>query len=152
LGEGIYETLGRWESVLGEAETVTQADGGHTFFYWPESGVGVFTHPLYEGQFRRTPLPNRRVTSVVLPLQEDLHLQFLPIAGEQAIHFDRLLNLQHVASRIQEVSRVDIHPDGLCYIDLVASPLRKTVERLHYQDGEASAIEIRDDWWLSHYD
>lgn len=149
LGSGVYEEMGRWERVLGRAETVLQTDGGETFFYWPADGVAAFTHPHYEGQHRSRRRHELRVTSVIVPLQESIQLHFLPIAEDEVIRFNRLLDLEGPAF---SVLRSGVSPGPAGSVDLVASPTRRTVERLHFVDGEPVAVEVRDSWWWSHYD
>lgn len=151
LGTGIYEELGRWEEVLGAPSTVPQADEAETFFYWPEHGLGVFTHPLYEGQFRRRQRPERTVTSVIVPVRKSFHPEFLPVSEGVTVHFYQLLNLDRSVPSSRARSRQP-RQHRPSHVDLVSSPLRKTVERLHLRDGEPVAVEIRDVWWLSHYD
>ena len=116
---------------------------------WPDPGA--FTHPLYEGQFREKRTPERIVTSVIVPLQKSFHPDFLPVADDLTIHFDKLLDLEPVLPPSTLV-RHQSSQDGGAGVDLVSSPLRRTVERLHLEDGQPIAIEIRDVWWLSHYD
>jgi hypothetical protein len=147
----MYEELSRWEAALGAPKTVSQADEGQTFFYWPEHGIGVFTHPLYESQFRSKQQEDRRVTSVILPLQHTLQPSFLPVADDLVIRFDEVMDLQGLlpdSSTNGQKERLD----GASHIDLVSSPFRKTAERLYFRNGEPIAIEIRDVWWFSHYD
>lgn len=151
LGMGIYEDLGRWEAVLGVPETVPQADGGTTFFYWPERGIAVFTHPQYESQFQHEDREERKVTSVILPLRRSFHPSFLPLDDHVEVQFTELLDLQHVLPDLSSTHR-EAKSAETAQVDLVSSPLRKTIERLHLVDGEPIAIEVRDTWWLSHYD
>jgi hypothetical protein len=151
LGSGIYEKLSRWEEVLGEPETVPQADGGTTFFYWPERGIAVFTHPLYEGQYRGKEQEERTVTSVILPLRKSFRPGFLPVEDEVVVRFDQLLDTRRFLPD-STPSRPPTRSGDTAYVDLISSPFRKTVERLHLVDGEPIAIEIRDTWWLSRYD
>lgn len=150
LGDGIHEKLGLWKEVLGEPRTVPQLDNGPAFFYWPEHGIAVFTHPLYQGQYRRKGVDDRRVTSIILPVRRSLQPTFLPIAEDAFIHFDRLLqveaSLKALPLREKWPSRVGSQ------IDFRSSRLAKTVERVHFRDSTPVAVEIRDVWWLSHYD
>lgn len=151
LGMGIYEDLSQWEAVLGEPQTVPQADGGTTFFYWPQRGIAVFTHPLYEGQFDGKEKEEWKVTSVILPLRKSFHPSFLPVEDEVVVRFDQLMDLRRSPPDVAP-SRQPTREGDADYVDLVSSPMRKTVERLHVLDGEPIAIEIRDTWWLSRYD
>ena len=152
LGSGIYEDLATWEAALGQPHTVYQSDGGQTFFYWPERGVAVFTHPQYEGQYRRRPLLRREVTSVIIPLRQSFHPYFLPVPKGTTIRFDHLLDLDSASWR-SVPSRDDGRPSGPWHQDIVrASLLRKTIERVHFEGREPVAIEVRDAWWFSHYD
>lgn len=150
LEAGIYEELRLWKTVLGEPRTVPQLDNGPTFFYWPEHGIAVFTHPLYQGQYRRKGVDDRKVTSVILPLRSSLQPAFLPIAEDVSIHFDRLLQVE--ASLKAPPTREDEASQGGSHIDLPSSRLSKTLERVHFWDSTLVALEIRDVWWLSHYD
>jgi hypothetical protein len=151
LGIGIYEDLSRWEAVLGKPETVPQKDGGTTFFYWPDRGIAVFTHPLYERQAEHKDRGERTVTSVILPLRKSFHPSFLPVEDEVVVRFDQLMDLRRSPPDVAP-SRQPTREGDADYVDLVSSPMRKTVERLHVLDGEPIAIEIRDTWWLSRYD
>ena len=58
----------QWERIFGNPKTLEQRDGGNTFFYWPEQGIAVFTHPLFEGQYRRKERKDWKVTSIIIPL------------------------------------------------------------------------------------
>lgn len=151
LRPGIYEELGRWEQVLGAPQTVRQPDGAHTFFYWPDHGIAVFTHPLYEGQYRSKQREARKVTSVILPLKGAFAPSFLPVEENIVIQFDRLLELPRDSA--ERLRRAESPVSDPCHhVDIVSSPWLKPTERLHVCDGQPVAVEVRDTWWLSHYD
>ncbi len=84
-------TLATWTSALGNPSVVSQEDGGNTFFYWPNQGVGVFCHPLYWGQYERRKQPDWVVTSVFIPLQTNLHPRIPPVKSDMRIDFTKLL-------------------------------------------------------------
>lgn len=151
LETGIYQDLGTWEELLGPPKTVQQKDGGTTLFYWPEEGIAVFAHPLYEGQYRSKPARKRKVTSVIIPLRKSIRPGLLPIGEDIWLQFDRLLDLGDYASRLADLAPQVAAP-GPAFVDLVSGPLRKTTERVHFRGTEPTILEIRDTWWLSHYD
>jgi hypothetical protein len=151
LETGIYQDLGTWEEVLGPSRTVKQADGGTTIFYWPEEGVVVFTHPLYQGQYRRKPARERKVTSVIIPLRRSIRPDSLPVAEGVSLELDTLLDLGDYPRRLADLTPEVAAPDR-AFVDLVSGPFRKTTERVHFRGTEPTSVEIRDTWWLSHYD
>jgi hypothetical protein len=91
------------------------------------------------------------VTSVIVPLRSSFHPSFLRVAENVTIHFDRLLELRRPREGMSAHGTSEAIEKN-SHRDLVSSPLRKTVERLHLVAGEPVAIEVRDDWWWSHYD
>lgn len=84
-------TLANWTSALGSPSVVSQEDAGNTFFYWPNRGVGVFCHPLYRGQFERSKQPDWVITSILVPLQTNLHPRIPPVKSDTRIGFTKLL-------------------------------------------------------------
>jgi hypothetical protein len=84
-------TFADWTNVLSTPSVVEQNDGGHTFFYWPNSGVGVFCHPLYHGQHDRANQSDWTVTSVLIPLKTEIHPRPPPVQPESTIRFTELL-------------------------------------------------------------
>ncbi len=83
--------LASWTNALGNPSVVSQEDGGNTFFYWPNRGVGVFCHPLYRGQHERREQPDWIVTSIFVPLQTNLHPRIPPVKAATRIAFTTLL-------------------------------------------------------------
>jgi len=151
LETGIYQDLGTWEEVLGPAKTVQQADGGTTLFYWPDEGIAVFTHPLYEGQYRGKPDRKRKVTSVIIPLRRSIRPEFLPIGEGVWLQFDRLVDLGDYPSRLADLAP-EVAASDPAFVDLVSGPFRRTTERAQFRGSEPTLVEIRDTWLLSHYD
>lgn len=84
-------TLANWTNVLGSPSVVMQEDGGNTFFYWPNQGVAVFCHPLYRGQYTRREQPNWVVTSILIPLETNVHPRIPPVKLDTQIVFTKLL-------------------------------------------------------------
>jgi hypothetical protein len=84
-----------WTNALGQPSTVTQSDGGNTFFYWQDRGIAVFCHPLYQGQYDRRKRPDWIVTSIFVPLQTNLHPRIPPVHYDTRITFTRLLFNRH---------------------------------------------------------
>jgi len=84
-------TFANWTNALGSPSVVSQEDGGNTFFYWANQGVGVFCHPLYRGQYERRRQPDWVVTSVFLPLQTNVHPRIPPVKSNMRIGFTKLL-------------------------------------------------------------
>jgi len=151
LETGIYEDLGTWEEVLGPSRTIEQADGGTTIHCWPEKGIAVFTHPLYEGQYRGTPERKRKVTSIIIPLRRSIRPDFLPIGEGVSLELDRLLDLGDYPSHLADLAP-QIASSDPAFVDLVSGPFRRTTERARFRGSEPTLIEVRDTWWLSHYD
>ena len=84
-------TFANWTNTLGSPSVVSQEDGGHTFFYWPNRGVGGFCHPLYRGQYERRKQPDWVVTCIFIPLQTNLHPRIPPVKADARIGFTKLL-------------------------------------------------------------
>jgi hypothetical protein len=122
-----------WTNTLGRPSVVQQRDGANTFFYWPEKGVGVFCHPLFQGQYRLRKEPEWIVTSIFIPLLTNLHPRIPPVAEETRINF-RTLAVQSKAFDEEKLKNL------------------RDVE-LYYNDGKLEAIEIRKpDSLLGDYD
>lgn len=80
-----------WKQAFGDPQTVTQKDGGNTFFFWPEHGIAVFCHPLFRSQFKYVPQDRWTVTSILLPLQTNISPHIPPVDPAVRINFSRLL-------------------------------------------------------------
>jgi hypothetical protein len=85
------DTLGKWTNALGTPKTIDQEDGGHTFFYWPDKGIGVFCHPLYKGQYESKPEHAWKVTSIFIPLHTNIHPRIPPTKPDARISFAKVL-------------------------------------------------------------
>lgn len=84
-------TFAKWTNALGGPSVVSQEDGGNTFFYWTNQGVGVGCHPLYRGQYERRKQSDWVVTCIFIPLQTNLHPRIPPVKPNTRIGFTKLL-------------------------------------------------------------
>jgi hypothetical protein len=84
----------QWERIFGNPKTLEQRDGGNTFFYWPEQGIAVFTHPLFEGQYRRKERKDWKVTSIIIPLTKTIKSDFLSLNRDQFIYFQNINSIK----------------------------------------------------------
>lgn len=102
-------TLSNVVAQLGDPSTVSQADGGNTFFYWPSHGLGVFCHPLFKGQYRHKHRNDWIITSVWVPLKNDLQQRVVKQEDEQPIHFERVLISTNGQEKILAGDRVNLY-------------------------------------------
>lgn len=160
-GLGLLTRLEEWETHFGPAETVEQADGGETFFFWPEHGISVFTHPHYEGQARNRSRGDLRVTSIIVPIQRTLHPQVPPVREGILVEYEKLLDLEIQGRSLLDWTAEDsvaggarggtggefleLQP-GLCQI---LSGIRV---RVYLAEDRPSELEIREARVFSWYD
>lgn len=109
-GLSVLSTLGHWEEAFGPSQVIQQADGGHTFFYWPYHGIAVFTHPLYRGQFERAPGRPRewKVTSIIIPVKKHVRPHVPPVKGDTRVAFKHLATITLRGKPIHEVTISDL--------------------------------------------
>lgn len=163
LGEVLLVEFSTWEAQLGPARTVAQLDEGHTYFYWPEAGIAVFTHPLYGGQYARRPLHERKVTSVLIPFQRTLAPRVPPVAADTRVQFQRLLdfpigNKPLAALTLDDLLRITpgrVHRRSAVIIDIrpCCLPMRPCITtRIHLQNGGVSEVELWHEGSIFSYD
>lgn len=118
---------------LGEPCCLSQADGGNTFFYWPNHGIGVFCHPLYRGQFRNVPRDMWIITSLWIPAKKDVHQRIVRQLNDTTLHFERLLDT---------VDWQEKYGDSVCLITY------------YDENGSLESFEIKkkDNLWFDYYD
>lgn len=83
-------TLGHLIENMGPPLTIQQIDEGHTFFYWDEHGIGVFCHPLYYGQCKIKNYKDWIVTSIIIPLKNDIYQSVIKEKNPMTLHFKTL--------------------------------------------------------------
>lgn len=86
----IGNTLGSLKGEFGDPDTISQMDGGHTFFYWPKYGFAVFCHPLYNGQHERSVMSRWVVTSLWVPLENNIEQSIVKTDMRSKIHFEQV--------------------------------------------------------------
>jgi hypothetical protein len=149
-----------WEKNFGNPKTLEQRDGGNTFFYWSEQGVAVFTHPLYEGQYRRKERKDWKVTSIIIPLTKTIRSDFLSLNSGQLIYFENLSDIKVngfflSTYDLPKLKRLYLFSfktkDG--YIELVNIPfLSPILIRIYLENNKPAKIEIRENNIFSWYD
>jgi hypothetical protein len=107
-------TFAQWTNALGSPLVVDQSDGGHTFFYWPDSGIGVFCHPHYRGQYQRERQRDWVVTSIFVPLQTTVQPKIPPVEPDTRIAFKKLLFRREevVQKRWMKLPKVRVFQEG----------------------------------------
>lgn len=84
-------TVSNWISALGDPHIVPEEFDIRSFYYWPDSGVAVFAHPNYLGQFRHLAPEAWEVTSIYIPVRSNCSI-LVPTHGEQSVlSFRKLL-------------------------------------------------------------
>ena len=69
----IGSRLCEWTKHLGDPALIEQKDKGNTFFYWPDWGVAVFCHPLFQKQYEHKKREDWVVTNILIPLTNTVH-------------------------------------------------------------------------------
>lgn len=148
-----------WEKTFGSPKTLEQRDGGNTFFYWPEQGIAVFTHPLFEGQYRRKERKDWKVTSIIIPLTKNIKSNFLSLNRDQLIYFqningikiyDRFLATYDLIS-LKRLYLFSFNNNG--FIELTNIPFLSPIQiRLYLEKDKPVMIEIRENNVFSWYD
>lgn len=159
-GVKILSEIQMWEKNYGNPKTITQKDGGKTFFYWPEQGIAVFTHPLYEGQYRRKEPKHWKATSIIIPLTKTIRSEFLSLNSGQLIYFENLSVLKvngHFLTTydLPKLKRLYLfsfkNKNG--FIELANIPfLSPVLIRVYLEKNEPTKIEIRENNIFSWYD
>lgn len=149
-----------WEKNFGSPKTIDQSDGGNTFFYWPEQGIAAFTHPLYEGQYRRKERKDWKVTSIIIPLTKTIRSDFLSLNSGELIYFENLSDIKVngyflTTYDLPKLKRLYlfsfITKDG--YIELANIPfLSPILIRVYLENNEPVKIEIRENNIFLWYD
>lgn len=162
IGPGLYAPLSTWSETLGSPEWVDQLDGGHTYFYWPQHGIAVFTHPQFSGQYSRRDESARIVTSVIFPLRNEITPAVPPMDRGKVVRFEHLVPLRLGGKLISQLTMEDLRSVGIAPASsskqgtgqiAPISILERASMLLHTSEaGEPAELEIRDTWWLSHYD
>lgn len=148
-----------WEKNFGNPKTLEQRDGGNTFFYWPEQGIAVFTHPLFEGQYRRKERKDWKVTSIIIPLTKTIKSNFLSLNRDQLIYFqnindikinDRFLTTYDLIS-LKRLYLFSFNNNG--FIELTNIPFLSPIQiRVYLEKDKPVMIEIRENNVFSWYD
>ncbi len=83
--------VSNWVSALGDPRVVPEEYGIKAFYYWPDSGVAVFAHPNYLGQFHHLAPEAWEVTSIYIPVRSNCSI-LIPTRGKQsALYFHKML-------------------------------------------------------------
>lgn len=155
--------LSTWGRTFGVPATIPQADGGTTFFYWPDSGIGAFAHPLYEAQHRRREQPDYTITSVVVPLRKTVRPIVAPAGETRFISFTRLMLLDVGGRPAGSLTASDWAGFGAEIVPPPGSRAGKRRARaaigpsvllqVHLSEGgEPELLEIRENSLFSRYD
>jgi hypothetical protein len=158
----VLDPLSSWEAAYGEAATVQEADGGHTFFFWPDRGFGVLTHPDYRGQHETKPSAEWAVTSVVIPLQLVIASRMPLMAAGARAHFTSLLPLKVDGRPLTEMdvgqlrnlyrSSWMVGEDCLELSSCPVPSLGCCVTRVYLSQGRPEMIELRHQSLLHRYE
>ncbi len=119
----IASKLRDWKRALGEPSVVEQKDLATTFFYWPESGVAVFCHPHYLGQYRYEDPEDWVVTRILLPLRNSIPPLVPSAVPDLQIRFTRLLLSESEISKFRVKLRTNL--------------------KFHSHSGVLSSVEVR---------
>ena len=133
----LLSRLEDWKKELGEPETVKQLDNGKTFFYWPQKGIAIFTHPQYEAQYEKLRENKRKVTSVIIPLNKEIK-PIVPVEEGTFAKFENILNLN--------TEKREVKQNKEKFIELRSS--NYSVSLRMYENF----IEVREDNFFSWYD
>lgn len=94
-------TLTNWIATLGQPSTIPQLDADHTLLTWPQWGVAVVCHPLYQGQYGSLPPPMWTITSIILPVRQQIPALIVPAEPGTMLNFQtNLLSSEEAASFI----------------------------------------------------
>jgi hypothetical protein len=159
----LYSRLEDWERHFGPAATIEQEDGIHSFFYWPDRGLGVFCHPHFRAQNLVRASRDWQVTSIFIPLRHSIEVAMLPTKPGTRIEFSRLAQISFGSRPLSEVSYADIRKlflfrfrQGQCEETLSNNlfwPFARSVANLHFSDGDLVMIELRsEDLLFTYYD
>ena len=143
------QKLSKWILYLGKPITVSQIDKAKTLFYWPEKGIGVFTHPLYHGQSRYFCETNRIVTSFFIITQTNAPALSPPAITNTFIKFTINENLVSncLNSIYKHLSKNDVSENKNDYKKINITPFfshffNKNII-LHIKDGKIVFIEVQ---------
>lgn len=157
----LWSPLSVWIDNLGEPQTIDQLDGGHTFFYWPSSGIAVFTHPHYKGQYKRKASNEWQITSIIIPLRKSVHPRIPPVSINTTIEFDSLLNLvfdgkELCQMQVSEIKNLynfnNAKQPNIIEISNFPFPIIFAYAKLHLKEGRVELIELTHKDWLGWYD
>lgn len=163
LNLGLYSSLGEWEAHFGPAVSIEQADGINSFFYWPDHGLAVFCHPLFETQHRRQSLRELQVTSILIPLRHQFEFSWLIAKPGTHLVFQTLRKFPVGGRDITEFTEAELRKMYLFRfqvweneVTLSNSPFpsfARSETVLHFSKGDLVLIEMSGtDLLFRHYD
>ncbi len=80
-----------WTNTLGIPDEVDQIDSAHTFFYWPNKGIAIFCHPLYNGQYKNKPKEAWNATSIFVVANTNEFPDIRPVKSASEIRFQNVV-------------------------------------------------------------
>jgi hypothetical protein len=149
---GLETELKEWIRSFGSPHTVDQIDGENTYFYWPDRGFAVFTHPHFAAQHRKLSRESWKVTSIIVPLKYDI----LPLVESRfgKIRFNKLLSLlidhhqltsssyRYLLNEFKYSRAISSEKIDLSNSFFQLFPSHRS--RIYVKSGEIEQIEIRD--------